>query len=54
MLKQNQRMNQEFQQQVVKNQTRFAQITGGIEELRKLRNGQEPSADNQQQEKPTP
>jgi CHASE3 domain sensor protein len=52
MVKQNQRMNQEFNQQVIKNQTRFAQITGAIEELSKLRNGA--SADNQPQEKPTP
>ena len=32
----NQKMNQEFQQAVVKNQTRFAQITGAIIELQKL------------------
>ena len=37
MIKLNQQMNQEFQQAVVKNQTRFAQITGGIAELQKLK-----------------
>jgi hypothetical protein len=49
MVKHNQLMNQEYQQRVIKNQTRFAQIAGAIEELSKLRNGE-----NQQQEKPTP
>ena len=32
----NQKMNQDFQQAVIKNQTRFAQITGAITELQKL------------------
>lgn len=32
----NQKSNQEFQQQAVKNQTRYAQITGGIAELKRL------------------
>jgi hypothetical protein len=36
MIQQNQKTNQEFQQQVMKNQTRFAQLTGGITELQKL------------------
>jgi hypothetical protein len=36
MVQQNQKANQEFQQQVVLNQTRFAQITGAITELGKL------------------
>lgn len=36
MIRGNQRMNEEFQQQVVKNQTRFAQITGAITELQQL------------------
>lgn len=35
-VQQNQKANQEFQQKVVENQTRYAQITGGIAELRKL------------------
>jgi hypothetical protein len=33
---QNQKMNQEFQQQAVKNQTRYAQLSGAILELKKL------------------
>jgi hypothetical protein len=36
LVQQNQKANQEFQQQVVLNQTRFAQITGAITELGKL------------------
>jgi hypothetical protein len=36
MVQENQKLNQEFQQQVMKNQTRFAQLTGGITELQKL------------------
>jgi hypothetical protein len=36
LVQQNQKTNQEFQQEVVKNQTRFAQLTGGITELQKL------------------
>jgi seryl-tRNA synthetase len=36
LVQQNQKINQEFQQQVVQNQTRFAQITGAITELKKL------------------
>jgi len=36
MVQQNQKINQEFQQQVVQNQTRFAQISGAITELQKL------------------
>jgi hypothetical protein len=36
MIRQNQEMNQEFQKQVINNQTRFAQIAGGVAELRKL------------------
>jgi len=49
MVKHNYLMNQEFQQRVIKNQTRFAQIAGAIEELSKLRNGE-----TQPQEKQTP
>lgn len=36
MVQQNQKFNQEFQQQVAQNQSRFAQITGAITELQKL------------------
>ena len=36
MVRGHQKMNEEFQQQVVKNQTRFAQITGAVTELTKL------------------
>jgi hypothetical protein len=36
LVEQNQKVNQEFQQQVLQNQTRFAQITGAITELQKL------------------
>jgi hypothetical protein len=36
MVQGNQVMNQEFQQQVAKNQTRFAQISGAITELQQL------------------
>ncbi len=36
LVRDNQRMNQEFQQQVAQNQTRFAQISGAVTELTKL------------------
>ena len=36
MVRQNQKINQEFQQQVVQNQTRFSQISGAITELQQL------------------
>lgn len=51
MVQQNQKLNQEFQQATVKNQTRFAQLTGAITELRQLMNGQKPSAENLTQER---
>jgi uncharacterized protein involved in exopolysaccharide biosynthesis len=54
LVQQNQRMNQDFQQKIVANQTRYAQLTGAIDELRHMTNGQTPSTDNQPQEKTTP
>lgn len=36
LIKQNQKLNEEFQQAVMKNQTRFAQLTGAIQELTQL------------------
>ena len=55
LVQQNQRMNQEFQQKIVANQTRYAQLTGAIDELRHMTNGQTaPSTDNQPQEKTSP
>jgi hypothetical protein len=36
MVRSHQKMNDQFQTQVVKNQTRFAQIAGAITELKKL------------------
>lgn len=38
LIRGNQKMNQEFQERVVKNQTRYAQLTGAITELQKLVN----------------
>lgn len=37
MVKMNQQSNREFQEQVVKNQTRFAQIMGALNELNQLK-----------------
>ena len=34
--KANQKINQDFQQKATENQTRYAQLTGGIAELQKL------------------
>jgi hypothetical protein len=36
LIKENQKQSQEFQQRVLQNQTRFAQLTGGILELTQL------------------
>jgi glutaredoxin 2 len=36
LVQKNQKDNNEFQAEVTKNQTRFAQLTGGITELQKL------------------
>jgi polyhydroxyalkanoate synthesis regulator phasin len=35
-VQQNQKMNQDFQQAMIANQTRFAQLTGAIDELKQL------------------
>jgi hypothetical protein len=40
MVKRNHKLNEEFQQEVTKNQTRFAQISGGIHELQQLLQGE--------------
>lgn len=36
LVQQNQKINQEFQQTVMQNQTRFAQLSGAIQELQNL------------------
>jgi seryl-tRNA synthetase len=55
LVQQNQRVNQDFQQRIVQNQTRYAQLTGAIDELKHMTNGQTPpSTENQPQEKTTP
>jgi hypothetical protein len=50
LIEQNRKTNQEFQQKVVQNQTRFAQLTGGILELQKL---VKPKGDNNDNRIPT-
>lgn len=40
LIEQNNKTNREFQRKVMENQTRFAQLTGGILELQKLTKGE--------------
>lgn len=46
LVQQNQKLNQEFQQTVMQNQTRFAQLTGAITELQQLVRSEGDNHDN--------
>jgi glutaredoxin 2 len=54
MVQQNQKINQEFQQQVVQNQTRFAQISGALRELQQLVQPSTQKDNNHDNLSPTP
>jgi hypothetical protein len=52
--KANQKANQDFQQKATENQTRYAQLTGGIAELQKLIAEQPKKGTNNDNSIPTP
>jgi CRISPR/Cas system endoribonuclease Cas6 (RAMP superfamily) len=53
LVQQNQKTNQEFQQTVMQNQTRFAQLSGAIQELTKLITPTTPTQGNNNDNLPT-